>query len=59
VTKYKEVLPIIRNSTTFIENARLIYDNTPDNDRMLRDVIIQKASEDVKVSFDRRSVASI
>jgi len=52
-TKYKEVLPTTWNSTAFIESARLIYDNTLDNDRVLRDIIIQKASENVKVLFDR------
>jgi hypothetical protein len=53
VTKYKEVLPITWKSTAFTESARLIYDNTPDNDRMLREVIIRKVSEDVKALFDR------
>ena len=52
MTKYKEVLPTTWNSTAFIESARLTYDNTPDNDRMLREVIIRKAYEDVKVLFD-------
>ncbi|KAF4619085.1 hypothetical protein G7Y89_g14762 [Cudoniella acicularis] len=53
VTKYKEVLPTTWNSTAFTESARLIYDSTLDNDRMLREVIIRKASENVKVLFDR------
>jgi hypothetical protein len=53
VTKYKEVLPITWKSTAFTESARLIYDNTPDNDRMPREVIIRKVSEDVKALFDR------
>jgi hypothetical protein len=53
VAKYKEVLPTTWNSTAFIESARLIYDNVPDSDRMLREVIIRKASENGKVLFDR------
>ena len=53
VTKYKEVLPATWNSTSFVESARLIYENTLDNDRMLREVIIQKASENVKALFGR------
>jgi hypothetical protein len=53
VTKYKEVLPATWNSTSFVESARLIYENTVDSDRMLREVIIRKASENVKALFDR------
>jgi hypothetical protein len=53
VTKYKEVLPATWNSTSFVESARLIYENTLDDDRMLREVIIQKASENVKALFGR------
>ena len=53
VTKYKEVLLATWNSTSFVESARLIYENTLDDDRMLREVIIQKASENVKALFDR------
>jgi hypothetical protein len=35
VTKYKEVLPAMWNSTSFVESARLIYENTLDNNRIL------------------------
>lgn len=51
VTKYKEVLPATWNSTSFIESARLIFENTPESDLMLREVIIQKAAENAKALF--------
>jgi hypothetical protein len=35
VTKYKEVLPAMWNSTSFVESACLIYENTLDNNGML------------------------
>jgi hypothetical protein len=53
VTKYKEVLPKTWNSTSFIESASLIFENTPESDRMLRDIIIQKAGKNAKSLFDR------
>jgi hypothetical protein len=53
VTKYKEVLLATWNSTSFIKSARLIYKNTLNDDRMLQEVIIQKASENVKALFNR------
>jgi hypothetical protein len=53
VTKYKQVLPTIWNSASFVESARLVFENTPESDRMLREVIIQKASENAKALFDR------
>ena len=53
VTKYKEVLTTTWNSTSFIESARLIFENTPESDRMLREVTIRKASEDTRALFDR------
>lgn len=53
MTKYKEVLPATWNSTSFIESARLIFENTPESDLMLREVIIRKASDHAKALFDR------
>lgn len=53
VNKYKEVLPATWNSTSFIESAGLIFENTPASDRMLREVVIRKASENAKALFDR------
>jgi hypothetical protein len=53
VAKYKEVLPGTWNSTSFIESASLVFENTPESDRMLREVIIRKASENAKALFDR------
>jgi hypothetical protein len=52
MTKYKEVLLVTWNSTSFIESTRLIYENTMDNDQILWEVIIQKASENVKALFN-------
>jgi hypothetical protein len=52
-TKYNEVLPATWNSTSFIESARLIFENTPESDRILRDIIIRKTGEDAKVLFHR------
>lgn len=53
VTKYKEILLETWNSTSFIESARLVFNNTRENDRTLRDIIIQRASRNVKALFDR------
>lgn len=52
VTK-KEVLLETWNSTSFIESAGLIFENTLESDRMLREVIIRKADENAKALFDR------
>jgi hypothetical protein len=53
VTKYKEVLPVTWNSTSFVESARLIIENTPESDLMLREVIVRKAAENATDLFDR------
>ena len=53
VTKYQEVLSTRWNSASFIESTRLISENTPESDVMLRDVIVQKASQCAKRLFDR------
>jgi hypothetical protein len=52
VTKYKEVLSATWNNTSFIESARLIYKNTLDDNQILQEVIIQKASENIKALFN-------
>jgi hypothetical protein len=52
-TKYKEVLPKSWNNSAFTESARIIHDNTLETDRMLQDVIVQGASENVNGLLDR------
>jgi hypothetical protein len=52
-TKYEEVLPKSWNNSAFTESARIIYDNTPETDRILRDVIVQGASENIDGLLDR------
>jgi hypothetical protein len=47
------VLPAMWNSTSFVESACLIYENTLDNNGMLWEVIIWKVSENIKGLFDR------
>jgi hypothetical protein len=59
VTKYKEVLPATWNSTSFIESARLIFENTPESDLMLREVIIQKVTENAKALFDHSEFVAL
>ncbi|CZR66719.1 uncharacterized protein PAC_16620 [Phialocephala subalpina] len=59
VTKYKEVVPATWNSASFVESARLIFENTPESDRMLREIIIRKASENVKALFDRSEFVTL
>ena len=51
--KYKEVLPRSWNSSAFTDSARMIYENTPETDRTLRNVIVQGASENAKKLLDR------
>jgi hypothetical protein len=50
-TKY-EVLPKSWNNSAFTESARIINDNTLETDRMLQDVIVQGASENVNELLD-------
>lgn len=53
-TKYKQLLPGgTWNSSDFTESARLVYDNTMETDRMLRDIIVQSAGINVKALLDR------
>jgi hypothetical protein len=51
--KYMHVLPETWNNSAFTESASLVYNNTMETDRMLRDAIVQGASENVKVLLDR------
>lgn len=53
VAKYEEVLPTTWNSSSFIESASLVFEKTLESDRMLREVIIRKASANSKALFDR------
>jgi hypothetical protein len=51
--KYKSVLPKTWNSSAFTESSGLVYNNTLDTDRMLRNAIVQEASKHVKILLDR------
>lgn len=52
--KFNRFLPCgIWNSSDFTESARLVYENTMETDRMLRDIIVQTASINVKALLDR------
>ncbi len=52
-TKYQQVLPETWNTSVFAESARLVYDNTVETDRMLRDIIVEVASNNAKTLLDR------
>jgi hypothetical protein len=52
-------LPATWNSTSFTDSARLIFDNTPKSDLMLREVIIRKASDHAKVLLDRSEFVAL
>lgn len=47
-TKYKEALPNAWNTSIFSESASLVFDNTVETDRMLRDVIFRIASHNAR-----------
>lgn len=47
-TKYKEALPNAWDTSIFSESASLVFDNTVETDRMLRDVIIRIASHNAR-----------
>jgi hypothetical protein len=53
VAKYKEVLATSWNSSAFTESACIIYENTPETDRSLRDVIAHGAGQNAKKLLDR------
>lgn len=53
IAKYLHVLPETWNSSAFAESADLVYNNTVETDRMLRDAIVQGASKNVKALLDR------
>jgi hypothetical protein len=52
-TKYKQVVPKCWNDLAFAESARLIYENTTESDRTVKDIIIQAASDNIKALLDR------
>jgi len=58
-TKYKEVWPTTWNSSCFTESACLVYENTVEEDRMLRDVIVKAASDNIKTLLDRREFVDL
>lgn len=51
--KYKEVWQKSWNSAHFTESASLVYENTVEEDKMLRDVIVKAASDNIKALLDR------
>ncbi|MCJ1251050.1 hypothetical protein MMC30_008281 [Trapelia coarctata] len=53
IAKYVHVLPETWNSSAFTESADLVYNNTVETDRMLRDAIVQGASKNIKALLDR------
>lgn len=59
VAKHKEVVSETWNSTSFIESACLVFENTPESDRMLREVIVRKAGKNAKALFDRGEFVSL
>lgn len=51
--KYKEAVANAWNTSIFSESASLVFDNTVETDRMLRDVIVQVASHNARALLDR------
>ena len=51
--KYEEVLSDTWNTSYFSESASHVFENTVETDRILRDVIVQVASDHVKALLDR------
>jgi hypothetical protein len=51
--KYQRVVRKSWNHPAFAESARLVYENTMESDRAIRDVIVQTASENIKALLDR------
>jgi hypothetical protein len=51
--KYEVALPNGRNSVAFCNSLRLIYDETPESDRLLWDVAISFAGKKAKELMDR------
>ena len=43
--KYKESLPSGWNSASFVASLKLMYELTPESDRLLKDVAIKAAGE--------------
>jgi hypothetical protein len=52
-TKYKEGLPGHWNSASFVSSLKLFYEETPDDDRALKDFAMNAAGEHVKAMVDR------
>ena len=46
--KYAEVVTFLWNTPSFAASAMLLYDNTPQSDRLLRDVIAETAEKHIK-----------
>lgn len=52
-TKYEQVVLKCWNECAFAESARLIYENTMETDRTIRDIIAKTASVNIKALLDR------
>jgi len=52
-TKYQQVVQKSWNNPAFAESARLVYENTMESDRAIRNVIVQTASDNIKALLDR------
>ena len=53
MTKYKESLPSGWNSASFVASLKLLYELTPESDRLLKDVAIKAAGENAQKLADR------
>ncbi|PVH79551.1 hypothetical protein DL98DRAFT_216253 [Cadophora sp. DSE1049] len=51
--KYEEVVSAGWNSASFVASLKLLYEETMENDRLLKDVVIKTAGEHVKDLCDR------
>ena len=52
-TKYQQAVLESWNSPAFAESALLVYENTMESDRAIREVIVQTASDNIKALLDR------
>lgn len=57
--KYKDVLEDAWNSPIFIESIRLIYDNTIEMDRILRDVVVREVKKHARDLIDREEFVDL
>lgn len=50
--KYAELVPTEWNNPTFVATLKLMYENTPESDRWLKDVAINAAADNVRELVD-------